>query len=203
MIVRMTYAVVMMRTLSLALALAAATACSQQPGDTAAVSGDTLALAAATAAPTTPAESNAANNAGDIPDTQVFVTFAGRGYSVLVPEGWSRTQRGSAVTFASNANSETIDVHRAGVNYDLRTRYHAAGVILLKKHAALGTDPATLITFRSQSEPSPVTGKRIELENELYTSSRHGLTAMLLLSAPVGADNADQWQKIAKSFRWK
>ena len=180
----MTY-VVAMRMLLMAIALAAtATARSQQ------------ASAAVTVSAETPAP-------GDIPDTQAFVTFAGRGYSVLVPEGWARTQHGSAVTFRSNANSELIEIDRDGTNTDLRARFHPVGVIHLKKHATLGTDPASLITFRSQSQPDPVTGKSVELENELYFSSRHGLRATLLLSAAAGADNADQWKKIAQSFRWR
>jgi hypothetical protein len=140
--------------------------------------------------------------AGDIPDTQAFVTFAGPGYSVLVPEGWARTRQGPAVTFRSNANSELIEVKRAGTSTDLRARFHPVGVIHLKSRAMLGAERASLITFRSQSDPDPVTGKRIEIENELYTSSHRGLSALLLLSAPAGADNADQWKKIAKSFRW-
>ena len=140
--------------------------------------------------------------AGDIPDTQAFVTFAGPGYSVLVPEGWARTRRGVAVTFRSNANSELIEVKRAGTRTDLRARYHPVGVIHLNARARLGTEPASLIMFRSLSDPDPVTGKRVELENELYTSTHRGRSATLLLSAPAGADNADQWNKIAKSFRW-
>ncbi|ERR1700681_802349 len=165
-----------------------------------------LALSAAATAcshPITAAAAEPPNSAGDIPDTQAFVTFVGPGYSVLVPEGWARTQRGSAVTFRSNANSEFIEVKRGDDSYDLRARFHAIGPVKLQKHATLGTAPATLITFRSHSEPDPVTGKSTELENALYTSARHGLYATLLLSAPVGADNADQWKKIAQSFRWR
>ena len=177
--------VVAMRTLLIAAALAAtATACSQP----------------ASAATIVAAEAPAA---GDIPDTQAFVRFAGPGYSVLVPEGWARTQRGSAVTFRSNANSELIEVGRRDAEYDLRARFHALAVIKTTQHAKLGTEPATIVTFRSRSQPDPVTGKTIELENQLYSSSRRGVYATLLLSAPVGADNADQWQKIARSFRWK
>ena len=187
---------VVMKRLAIAVGLAVtATVCSPQAGDTR--------PAAPAPVATTPAESNAANNAGDIPDTQAFVTFSGPGYSVLVPEGWSRTRRGSTVTFSSNANAESIELRRVGVNDDLRKRFGAIGAIVLKRHATLGTAPATLMTFRSQSQPDPVTGKRIELENALYTSKRHAVYARLLLSAPVGADNADQWKKIAGSFRWK
>ncbi len=185
-----------MKRLAIAVALAAtATVCSPQAGETAPL--------APVAAATTPAESNAAHNAGDIPDTQAFVTFSGPGYSVLVPEGWSRTRRGSTFAFRSNANVESIELRRVSVNDDLRKRFGAVGAIGIKKHATLGTAPATLMTFRSRSDPDPVTGKRVELENALYTSQRQAMYARLLLSAPVGADNADQWKKIAGSFRWK
>ena len=178
-----------MKRLLLAAALAVATSTSSQQ---------------ASAAPVAPAMPAAEPNAaGDIPDTQAFVTFTGRGYSVLVPEGWSRTQRGSAVTFTSNANSEAIDIRPASERYDVTARFHPVGQIVLRRHATLGTEPANLFTFRTQSKPDPVTGKRIELENELYSSIRNGVHATLLLSAPVGADNVDQWKKIAGSFRWK
>ena len=164
-----------------------------------------VALAAAVTACSLPALTAAAepNAAGDIPDTQVFVTFNGPRYSVLAPEGWSRTQQGSTVTFSSNANIESIDIGPANVRYDLRARYHPVGTITLEKHATLGAQPATLITFHSQSQRDPVTGKRIELENQLYESTHQNLRARLLLSAPAGADNVDQWKKIAGSFRWK
>jgi hypothetical protein len=180
----MTYVGVMRRLLIAVALVATATVCSPQARATATVSSETPAP-------------------GDIPDTQAFVTFAGPGYSVLVPEGWARTQRGPAVTFRSNANSELVEIGREGTNTDLRARYHPVGVIHLKTHAMLGTYPASLFTFRSQSEPDPVTGKSIELENALYSSSRNGRRATLVLSAPVGADNTDQWKKIAQSFRWK
>ena len=198
----MTY-VPRMQTLMIAVALAAAaTACSQQASDSAAAAGDVLALAAPAAAATTAAESNAANNAGDIPDTQAFVRFVGPGYSVLVPEGWARTQHGSAVTFRSNANSVLIELTPDG-NYDLSARFHAVGPVPHEKRVTLGGERATLITFRSHSDPNPVTGKRTALENDLYSAAHHGKYVALLLSAPVGADNADQWKRIAQSFRWR
>jgi hypothetical protein len=40
------------------------------------------------------------------------------------------------------------------------------------------------------------------LENNRYLFYRAGHEAALTLSAPAGADNADQWQVMAKSFRW-
>ncbi len=187
--------------IAIAIALAVEpTACSQRASDSTAMSADPAAFAAPAALAAATAEPN---GAGDIPDTQVFVRFTGPRYSVLVPEGWSRTQQRSTVTFSSNANSESIDVGPPNARVDLRVRYHPIGNMTLKTHATLGTEPATLIMFHSQSKLDPVTGKRIELENELYTSTHHNLQARLLLSAPSGADNADQWKKIAGSFRWK
>src|SRR5690242_3264564 len=43
---------------------------------------------------------------GDIPDSTQFVPFklAGGGFSVKVPEGWSRTGSGKQITFTSNLN---------------------------------------------------------------------------------------------------
>jgi hypothetical protein len=162
-----------------------------------------LPAAAPRAVPTTAAESNAAANAGDIPDTQAFVTYNGPGYSVLVPEGWSRVQRGSAVTFTWNANAETIEAGGSGdLKAALRARYGATGAIAVRR-ADVARSPVTIATFASQSAPNPVTGKRVRLENAAYVFERRGGRAILVLSAPAGADNVDQWKKISASFRWK
>jgi hypothetical protein len=47
---------------------------------------------------------------GDIPDSTQFVRFndAG-GFSVRVPEGWSRSSGGGRLTFTSNLNSVTLE----------------------------------------------------------------------------------------------
>src|SRR3954451_23507459 len=44
---------------------------------------------------------------GDIPDNQAFVAYRppGGGFSVKVPEGWSRITSGGAVTFTDKLNS--------------------------------------------------------------------------------------------------
>jgi hypothetical protein len=158
---------------------------------------------AAAPVPTTAAEGNQANSAGDIPDTQTFVAYAGPGYSVLVPEGWSRTQRGSTVTFTWNANAEAVDIGKPGdTTAQLRARFGAAGPIAFRR-AAIGGTPVTVAGFTSRSAPNAVTGKSVRLENNAYVFDRSGRRAVLVLSAPAGADNADQWKKISESFRWK
>src|ERR1700730_2247622 len=47
---------------------------------------------------------------GDIPDTTAYVAYAvpGAGYTVSTPEGWSRTNRGGVVSWASNLNAVRI-----------------------------------------------------------------------------------------------
>jgi hypothetical protein len=127
--------------------------------------------AAAVAAETPPA--------GDIPDTQAFVTYASpEGYSVLVPEGWSRTVSGSTATFTSHYNGERITVRNAG-GKPVPHRYV------------------------SSSPPDAVTGKSVRLEHNVYVYGKGHRIAVLDLWAPQGSDNADQWKKIAQSFRWK
>jgi hypothetical protein len=123
--------------------------------------------------------------AGDIPDTQAFVRYtAPAGYSLLVPEGWSRTVRGNTVTFSSHFDGLEVTVLP-------RTPTGAA------RRAA---GPAKTSTV---SQPDPVTGKRVRLDDEEYVFVKGARAAVLHLWAPHGADNADQWLKIARSFRWR
>jgi hypothetical protein len=48
--------------------------------------------------------------AGDIPDNQAFVAFtpSGGGFSVKVPEGWSRTTTAGATTFTDKLNAVRV-----------------------------------------------------------------------------------------------
>lgn len=172
-------------------------------GGTGAAATSTATAIAAGPAPTTAAEGNQANSAGDIPDTQAFVTYAGPGYLVLVPEGWSRAQRGSATTFSWNANGETIDVGKpSDIAATVRGRFGAFGPITFRRATIAGA-PVTIARFTSRSAPNAVTGKSVKLDNEAYVFDRGGRRGVLVLSAPAGADNADQWRKISESFRWK
>jgi hypothetical protein len=60
-----------------------------------------------------------------------------------------------------------------------------------------------LISYDSNSDPNPVTNKAIRLENDRYYFWKDGKLVMLDFSAPAGADNADQWDMMAKSFYWR
>jgi hypothetical protein len=153
------------------------------------------------------------NPPGDIPDSQVFVTYASpAGFSIKVPEGWAMTERRDGAHFADKYDSVDISVAPAASAPTPERVGKEEAVILAKsgravrisaiRRVTLPAGPAVLIVYTSNSEPNAVTDKQIRLENNRYLFYREGREAALSLSAPAGADNADQWQLMANSFRW-
>ncbi len=151
---------------------------------------------------------------GDIPDTQVFVDYhSPLGFSIKMPEGWSRRLAPDGVTFTSTYGGLAVQVSQAATAPTLASVKQNQAASLKKSPAAvritkivavhLPTGPAVLISFSSNSEPNPVTGKAIRLENDQYLIWKNGRLVTLTLSAPFGADNVDQWQLMARSFRWR
>jgi hypothetical protein len=45
---------------------------------------------------------------GDIPDNQAFLVYHGGGYSLKVPEGWSRATRSGTTTFVDKYNGISV-----------------------------------------------------------------------------------------------
>ena len=153
------------------------------------------------------------NPPGDIPDDQVFVTFrAPQGFSLKVPEGWARRDVPSGVDFADKYGEIVVTITPASTAPTLAEVKSTDVVELAKLDRAvtvaasaavkLPVGPAVKITFTSNSESNTVTGKRVRLENERFVIGGPGKRATLTLSAPAGADNADQWKLVAESFRW-
>jgi hypothetical protein len=153
------------------------------------------------------------NPPGDIPDSQVFVTFKSpAGFSVKAPEGWARTERNHGVRFADKYNAVDIDISAAVVLPSAASVKNGQAAELVKtgraveikmiKNVKLPAGPAVLIVYQSNSEPNPVTNKQLRLEANRYLVFRNGKLAAIDLSAPLGADNVDQWKLIAHSFRW-
>ncbi len=151
---------------------------------------------------------------GDIPDTQVFIDYnAPLGFSVKVPEGWSRRVAGDGVTFTSAYDALAVQLSQAAAPPSLASVKQNQAAALEKSPAAvritkiaaidLPAGPAFLISFGSNSEPNGVTGKAIRLENDQYLFWKGGRLATLTLSAPFGTDNVDQWRMMARSFQWR
>ncbi|MEO8409757.1 MAG: hypothetical protein ABI478_04240 [Propionivibrio sp.] len=154
------------------------------------------------------------NPPGDILDNQAFVTFKSPlGFSVKVPEGWARRDEPSAVRFSDKYNTLRVAVSprpAAPTVANLKTNEVAALAKLPKairihdlQPLSLPAGSAVVVTYDANSDPNPVTNKAIRLENANYYFWKAGHLATLTLSAPAGADNADQWRVMARSFTWQ
>lgn len=153
-------------------------------------------------------------SASDIPDTQVFVTYnssLGK-YLLDVPEGWAQTTNAADVSFLNNFNSmrvtltnattaPTVDSVRTNQIITLEQTGRAVRDVQVQ-NVQLPVGPAIRMVYTSNSDPNAVTGKQVRLENNRYLFFKQGKLATLTLSAPVGADNVDQWMRISHSFRW-
>lgn len=154
------------------------------------------------------------NPPGDISDNQVFIDYGSPlGFKIKVPEGWARRETSDGVTFSDKYNTialavsqhvEAISVANAKQQEiaDLEKTGRAVRVTGVKS-VKLPSGPAVVVSYSSNSEPNPVTEKAIREENDRYFFWQNGKMVTLTMSAPLGADNADQWDLMAKSFRWK
>ncbi len=154
------------------------------------------------------------NPPGDIPDNQVFIDYQSPlGFTIKVPEGWARREASDSVVFSDKYNTIELTVaQRAGsINLnnvkqkevaDLERSGKAVRVSSVKP-ISLPSGSAIVASYGSNSEPNAVTNKAVHLENERYFFWKDGKLVTLTLSAPFGADNADQWLLMAKNFRWR
>lgn len=155
------------------------------------------------------------NPPGDIPDSQVFVAYTSPlGFSLKVPEGWARTDRSDGARFADKYNAIDVAVNSAATAAPTTAsvnNHEAADLVKVGRAVKIGavksvklrSGSAILIVYSSNSEPNPVTNKQLRLENNRYLIYRGGKIATINLSAPLGADNVDQWKLISDSFQWR
>jgi hypothetical protein len=150
---------------------------------------------------------------GDISDSQVYVLYhpPGGGYAVKVPEGWSRSASGGAVTFTDKLNSVRMETAGAAPQTVSAVKtselpklahsvpgFTAQGVTTV--HRSAGT--AIRIKYLADSKPNQVTGKSIRDAVERYVFTHNGKTVVLTLSGPKGADNVDPWRIVTNSLRF-
>lgn len=171
---------------------------------------------AASASTAKGADPNAAevNDPGDIPDNQVFVSYSppGGGYSVKVPEGWARSQDGSAVTFTDKFNSIRMESKPApaqptadSAKNDEVPQIEAANKAVTAAKVTGVTrkaGPAVRITYEADSAPNDVTGTSRRIAVERYEFWRAGNEVVLTLTGAKGADNVDPWKIVTEGFAW-
>jgi hypothetical protein len=154
------------------------------------------------------------NPPGDIPDNQVFIDYRSPlGFKVKVPEGWARRESSDGVTFNDKYNTIALlesqrsdPVTVAAVKQQDVAELEKTGKavrVTAVKSVKLPGGSAVVVSYGSNSERNPVTEKAIREESERYFFWQNGKLVTLTLSSPYGADNADQWDLIAKSFRWQ
>ncbi len=151
---------------------------------------------------------------GDIPDNQVFILFTSpQGFSLKVPEGWARKDGTNDTVFSDKYNRIALSVGSLVQPLDLSYAKSTLAPDIEKSGRAVKIVSVSEVKFRSgkaikiaydaNSEPNEVTNKQIRQENERFYYAKNGMLVSLSLTAPKGADNADQWKLISSSFRWK
>ncbi|WP_206615467.1 hypothetical protein [Solirhodobacter olei] len=155
------------------------------------------------------------NPPGDIPDTQVFITYhsAAGGYSLKVPEGWARREAGADVQFAAKLDAVAVNVEPTATAPTVAWVKSAYVPAMIKAGRAVKVSAvsavhlpggnAVRIAYAVNSEPNPVTSKQVRLEANRYLFFKGGKRAALDLTAPYGSDNVDQWRLMSRSFRWR
>jgi hypothetical protein len=154
------------------------------------------------------------NPPGDIPDNQAFVAYtAAGGFSVKVPEGWSRKETATGAEFTDKLNTIRLAWTPASaaptvasvksVDVPKLTSSEAAFELVSVKAVTLPAGTAVLTVYRENSAANAVTGKQYRLDVERYTVFRSGTRVDLILLSPVGSDNVDPWRIVSRSLTWK
>lgn len=192
----------------LVLLTGTAVACSSSSGS----SGTSSAPPSSSASSPAPAHESAPP--GDIPDTQAYVPWSpsAGGFTVKVPEGWSRTTQGSATVFADKFNSIRIDSLAAAKAPTAQSVRSTDIPAIQGKSTGFALRQVTVVQrkggspvmaeYLADSAPDQVTGKSVQLDVQRYAFFKNGKETVLTLSGAVNADNVDPWKIVTDSFRW-
>jgi hypothetical protein len=153
--------------------------------------------------------------AGDIPDNQAYVAYSppGGGFSVKVPEGWSRTSAGGAVTFTDKLNSVKMESLPASKAPTVATYKSSEEPAVAKGVSGYKAGPVTSVSrtggkavravYYATSQPNAVTGKVTTDTVERYEFFKNGKEVVLTLTGAKGADNVDPWKIVTDSLRFQ
>ena len=155
----------------------------------------------------------ASASTGDIPDNQVFLTYANRagGYTMKYPEGWARSGSGTTVTFKDKNNIVRVVVTKGSPPSLAQVRQQVAALRGVKittpsTQVTVNGKPAIRVVYETESAKSPVTGKTVTLGVDRYYLWNGTKVAIVDLGTPVApvlVDNVDAYRLIAQSFRWR
>jgi hypothetical protein len=161
----------------------------------------------------TPAAEAKATATGDIPDNQVFLTYRNPsgGYSIVYPEGWAKKGTADNTTFQAKDNVIQVVVQPgprptvASVKASVEKLKASIPAITVTSAQTLtiGGQPVVKVSYSSESQPNPVTGKRVKLIVDRYAYFKGGRVAIVDLGTAVGVDNVDAYKMISRSFKWQ
>jgi hypothetical protein len=150
---------------------------------------------------------------GDIPDNQVFLTYASHhgGFAIKYPEGW--TQSGSARNLSFKDKNNVVHIVIAPgpaptvalVISQLQGLQRAQPSLRFTAPRPVPVAAGTALRARytTRSAPNPVTGKQVTLVVDRYELGSGGQVAVVDLGTPVGVDNVDAYRMVIRSFRWR
>ena len=149
---------------------------------------------------------------GDIPDTQVFLTFTNSAarYSMKYPEGWTQRRSAADVTFQDKNNIVHVLV-APGPAATVASVTAALGKLKAHTPSLTFTPPAPVrvggaqaikATYTTHSAPDPVTGRSVTLIVGRYVLRSGSRNATVDLGTQGGVDNVDAYRMMIESFRW-
>jgi hypothetical protein len=149
---------------------------------------------------------------GDIPDTQNFLTLNDPRLRIamLYPEGWTVQQTSHGVSISDKNNLVRIALSAgakptiASVSAQLAALRQTTPTLTASalQIMPLKSGAAVKVTYRTESAPNRVTGKRVTLTVDRYVLAHAGRVATVDLGTPVGVDNVDAYRRMIESFRW-
>lgn len=150
---------------------------------------------------------------GDIPDSQVFLSYHNpqAGYSMQYPEGWAQRGAGGDVTFQEKNNIVHILVAAGPAPTPASTIAELARERRRQPSLTYGATstvsiqgaPVLKVSYATVSAPNPVTGKRVQLLVDRYVYAHAGRVATVDLGTATGVDNKDAYKMMSRSFRWR
>ena len=139
-----------------------------------------------------------------IPDGQQYKTYTNKaaGYSILVPKGWKKNDRGKLVGFASGANFVLIGSRQgppptvASVTKNLAKNKNLR-IVKKPRATTVGGNPVVVDSVRNIARKEPFV-------QDQYWFGKNKKVAAVNLGTPaaVAKDNADDYRRIAASLHW-
>jgi hypothetical protein len=149
-----------------------------------------------------------------IPDGQSYERYesAAGGYALDAPKGWTRNEAPPAVVFTDGGNGVSVGIQaRDGAPTAASVRDNEAKAlesggrevkVASVEDVALPVGPAVVIKYTSLSEPEPVSGKQVPLQNETVVFYTPGKLVSVTFWSPREVDNQKHWDRMAQSFGW-